>query len=363
MSTFDKITFLVHTRNRPDFLVRLLDHFDRSVGLDRVNLIVLDGSDEERWRISEREMNARGFAGRIEILHASSTTGFDERLNKGAHMASTPYVVLAADDDLYLFDWLEEAVALLDADASFGTVYGHVLFFELDEYRPHGELLNCYVHPRRSPPIRWLEAPTAKGRLLELADGETEPAVTGWYAIQRTEQLRTILEASRALDLPLELLEYLLIFCQAALGKTRMLDRPFLARQEDRRNRHPFPNPAAFQSSLGRLADYCTELLRREEKMSAAEARQVVEQFFSGTARLVERTHSKRHLRRVADHLPLLRGAWNRLRGRPATAAATRASHYPDRRLPPIPNIDREHPAVKMIEEAARAPSAVPSAA
>lgn len=155
------------------------------------------------------------------------------RLGRGLDAVTSPYVILAADDDLYFFDWIKRGVALLDADPSFGIVYGHTMRFALDDFVPYASSVRCFVNPIENPPERWLEAGTARQRLVDVSDTASDLATTGWYAMQRTDQLREIIGLALRRGLNNPMFEKFLIFAQAALGKTRRLDEIFLARQMD----------------------------------------------------------------------------------------------------------------------------------
>ena len=130
-----------------------------------------------------------------------------------------------------------------------------------------------------------------------------------------------------------------------------MLDRIVIARQEDPGRRHPTPNPSDAQPSLERLMESCAAFLVEREGIARFEAERIVDRFFAGPRRQLQRAHAKRHLRRLADALPFLRTIWTGLTGRPRSPVHQNAASYPDPRLPPIPSIDGEHPAVRLVEE------------
>jgi glycosyltransferase domain-containing protein len=346
-----KISLLFHTRNRPHFLLRALDHLQACAPLSEVGVVILDASSEDQFRFLQDQLERRAYGFNLDVMHTEPTTPLHVRFRDALEVVQSPYLVLAADDDLYMFDWLAEGVELLESEASIGTVYGHVLWFELDAFVPYGRLGRFFIHPRRNPPVHWLENPDPIERLLEIGDGRNGHAIIGWYALQRTEQLREFVRLASEIDLRADLVEYLLVFCQVVMGKTRMLDRIILARQLDPRQRHALPRPAASALSLERLKDACTAFLAEREGAPDKEARRVVERFFAGPVFQMRRAHRRRHLRRLADKLPFLRTAWGRLVGRAESPADEKAGVYPDPRLPPIPLIDRSHPVIDRIED------------
>ena len=351
MSPAPKTTLLFHTRNRPSFLLRALDNFDRSGPRSDIDVIVLDASTEELSHEFQKGLSQRNFDFKVKVLRSTPSTPFRDRFRDALKTLDTPFVVLAADDDIYFFDWMAEAAEILESEPSIGTVYGHVLSFQLEAFVPYGALTKYYIRTRRNPPVHWLEAPAATDRLLETGDGVNGHVVTGWYALQRTSQLRETVRIATEIDLRSDLFEYLLVFCQATMGRTRMLDRIVLARQEDPGRRHPTPDPSDAQPSLERLMESCAAFLVEREDITQLEADRIVDRFFAGPRRQLQRAHAKRHLRRLADELPFLRTIWTGLMGRPQSPAHQNAASYPDPRLPPIPSIDREHPAIRKVEE------------
>lgn len=205
----NKITILIHTKNRPAFLLRLLDYYNEKIGSLRVFLIILDGSDEENYLTISDQIKTKKYQLNINFLHHDSQVSLTLRLAEALPLISTPYVLLAADDDFYFFDWLEPAVELLDSDLSYGVVHGYAIQFELESYIPYGNLVKLgYKKP--NPPIRWLEDENPFDRLKEL--GKSNWATTGWYALQRTEILSTIVNIANKNELVDYHFERLLIF-------------------------------------------------------------------------------------------------------------------------------------------------------
>lgn len=328
-----KVSILVHTANRPWFLLRLLDYYETVPEVRSVEVVVLDASRDEAAATFERERQGRAYSFPLRIVRDDPASLIYRRIATALDAVATPYVLLAADDDLYFFDWIEPAVELLESDPSFGTVYGHTLRFELDEFVPHGENLRFFVDPYTNPPVRWLEGESAAERLAEIGDPGTYPATTGWYALQRTGQLRAIVDLAIRHGLDGTFFEKFLILGQNALHKTRRLDRVFLARQVARNEARP---PVSFRASadqIGRMKAAFRELMAGlGHDADAADA--LFERAQRGDFAQMKRADAKRLPRRIADAFPLLRRIWGRLRPRRGPAYAR------DERLPAPPRIE-----------------------
>lgn len=312
-------------------------------------MIVTDGSDEEQWAAINASTKDQELSRRPTMLHSSYDTPLSERLAEALSLVDTPYVMLAADDDLYFPDWLEAGVSLLDTDASFGVVYGHTVQFEIADYQPFGRLQRFCIKEEKNPPPRWLEGYTVFERLEELGRPETDLATVGWYALQRTDLLKTIVTKSVENNFDGYLMEKFLIFCQAALFRTRMIDRIFLARQTNNREQRP---PFSFQkeqAGLARLKQASAQLLTEQAGVAESSAFELVGSFYSGDIAQLKRADSKELLRRLANSLPLVRAAWDAT----ARSVGFHKRHLRDPRFPSAPTISEEHPAVVALARAA----------
>jgi glycosyltransferase domain-containing protein len=328
-----KVAILVHTANRPWFLLRLLDYYQSVPDVRGIEVVVLDASRDEAAATFERERRRRRYDFPLRVLRRDPSWSIYRRLGFALDSIASPYLILAADDDLYFFDWIPGAIELLDSDPTFGTVYGHTLRFEMDEFVPYGTRVEYFIDPDTNPPNRWLEGETAAERLAELGNPETYPATAGWYALQRTSELRIIVDLAIKHELSDAFFEKFLIFAQAALHKTRRIDRVFLARQCARGEVRA---PASFRDSAGQIARLraaCLELLAGLGFEGRA-AEDLFELAHRGDFAEMKRADAKRHLRRIADAVPLLRRIWEWLM--PKTGAAFEL----DERLPKPPSID-----------------------
>lgn len=347
----EKVTFLLHTSNRPDFLLRTLDHFDRMVGDQDPRLMILDASDDARFGRFQAGLAQRDRVISFQLLRASRSVPLHPRIAEALERVSTPYVVLAADDDLYFFDWLERGVGLLDSDPSFGAVYGHTLWFELEEFAPYGANPIFYTKPVENPPERWLEGQTPKQRLHDVADTRSDLATTGWYALQRTDHLREIVDLGARHGLPDRFFEKFLVLAQAALTKTRRADEVFVARQVAKGPPRPPYSYRELATEFGKLRSACRELLLRLgfDESSTAET---IDYVYRNEIALMKRADAKRPLRQAANALPILRSVWKKL-------VPNYHAPYPrDERLPAPPPVDKCRREIEIVERVVSGPPA-----
>lgn len=225
------ITALLHTRNRPEFVLRCLDYYDAWY---RGNLVVLDASDDAVFNSYEKKLSGSRFRFPVQVLHHTAITPLAHRFTDALANATTPYVVLMGDDDFHLEQGMNAALAHLDTHADCGVAYGHVIDFELEEYVPYGDLKR-FANERLNPPAQWLEDDSPVQRLSELGRGPWW--TTGWYAVQRRELLAEIVRVATANRFNNEMLERSMNLLQPIHGKVSKLDVISLARQGNPRER------------------------------------------------------------------------------------------------------------------------------
>ncbi|MCI5164668.1 MAG: TIGR00180 family glycosyltransferase [Candidatus Electrothrix sp. GM3_4] len=347
MLHFENITVVVHTKNRPKFLLRLIDYYQEKIGAFKANVIILDASTRKNFLIISKELKQREYSLRINVLHHSPSTSLTERFYDIFDLISTPYMLLAADDDLYLFDsWVKSATELLESDSSFGVVYGHIIRFKLKKHEPYGEL-SKFGWSKRIPPERWLEEDSIFERLAEL--GKSDWATVGWYALQRTEMFRIIIDKAVEYKLDGYHLEKFIIFCQAVLTKTRMLDCIFLARQDDDhiRGLYSYRKESRLLSELKKAS---SEILSEYANIDMKLAVDMFENIFSSEINELRAADSMSLLRKVGRRslsLVKIRNYFKKLKG--DNDGITMYYSLRDARFPTEPELDIEHPAINEI--------------
>ncbi|MCR4330609.1 MAG: glycosyltransferase, partial [Patescibacteria group bacterium] len=254
------------------------------------------------------------------------------------------------------FDWLKPAVDLLDCDISYGIVYGHTLRFELEHYKPYGKLVGfCFSKP--NPPARWLEGNTLSERLVEL--GKSDWTTMGWYALQRTEILSIIIKNAKEYNLDGYHFEKLLVFCQTALSKTRMLDYIYLARQDCNGKKLPYSFKVV-RESLGKLIDVCASILSQYKNVEMKSAISMVEDAFRAEIYQLKKSDSRRYLRIIGNRFPYLRELKSHFYCLMRKKLSKLDPLLPDVRFPSSPKISLDHPRIKdIIDIVSRVPISI----
>lgn len=146
---------------------------------------------------------------------------------------TTPFVVLADNDDFFLADGLQQAVAFLVANPAYVACGGQcAVFWVSGEPRAAdaGALYGRQVEWKCSSQISTDVADSARQRLRDRSLGANDV----FYAVHRTELLRRQFEAIRDFSpRDLFLMEQAVMFLTAIAGKTRQLEVLYIARQQD----------------------------------------------------------------------------------------------------------------------------------
>lgn len=328
----DRITFIIHTYNRPHFLIRLVRYFDKVAAMRSAHVVIADGSSDADAAPFDEWLAAHPVGFDLTVRRHPGTT-LMERLGLALETIDTPYVILGADDDLYFFDWIETAIAMMDAEADLGVVFGQFMTFRLEEFVPYGLDVAFDVPKLENPPIAWLEADSAEDRFTELSRHRLGLSSPGWYALQRTPLLAAIVTCGRRFHLEAMMFEKFMVVAQAASGKTRMLDQLFIARQTDPAlNRSPFGH----KENRGRveaLVECSLAYLAEATGLPTERAKEIIDTVLGPEIALMQKADRKRHLRAVANRFPVLRRLWSGVQRMPAI------NMQRDRRLPATPDV------------------------
>jgi hypothetical protein len=264
----------------------------------------------------------------LRVMRYPSHIPLYQRLHQVIGTVETRYVILAADDDLYFFDWIDEAVAILERNPGFGVVYGHYCVFALDGFVPYGSDVSVFYPPLENPPFPFLEGETPRERIGEAARSPLGLATTGWYALQRAELLSTVLDYGVRHNLQPLLFEKFMIVAQAAATKTRMLDRLIIARQQEASADRPPAGLRGNEGNVEALRSCCVDYLHGVVGLTQAEAEELADTALEPELKLMRDADRKRYLRAAARYLPALRRFWRRMRPVPV-GAASRDPHLP----------------------------------
>ena len=118
MSVFSKISIVIPTHNRPEYIARAIDYW---ANFD-VDLFIADSSSQ----YSKPEK----FNG---IYYHTPNLNFSEKLYFVLKEIKTPYVALCADDDFILKSGMLSSIKYLDKHKDFSSAQGRMVAFYLDD--------------------------------------------------------------------------------------------------------------------------------------------------------------------------------------------------------------------------------------
>ena len=232
MTASGQLTILLPLKDRVPFTRRWLA-YAASAGLP-FRILIADGGSDDTVAQTVAEQKAHGLD--LEYIRYPFDRGYAEYYAKLADALSrvtTPFVVMADNDDLFIPQGLTRAVEFLLTHDDHVACGGQCAVFWVS-----GAASSTPVDTTYGDAVGWKcsgqfssdVATTAAARLRERCRGANDV----FYAVHRTALLRGHFEAVRDCNpRDLFLMEQLVMFLTAIAGKTRQLDTLYIARQQD----------------------------------------------------------------------------------------------------------------------------------
>jgi len=115
---FSDLTVVILTKNREKYLIRNVKYWSNT----NVKIVVADGSDKSlKSRLSE-------FNESLTYIHCKDSP--EHRLYLAGQFIGTPFTIIAADDDLLLFDGVKKCIDFLYSNPQYVSALGTALGFE-----------------------------------------------------------------------------------------------------------------------------------------------------------------------------------------------------------------------------------------
>ncbi|MDP2321432.1 MAG: TIGR00180 family glycosyltransferase [Acidobacteriota bacterium] len=232
MSTSAQLTILLTLKDRVPFTHRWLD-YAVGVGLP-FRILIADGGTDPGVAEAVAARKAKGLD--VEYLRYPADGTYAAYYAKVADALSkvtTPLVVLADNDDLFIRDGLAQAAQFLTDHPDYVACGGQCAVFWVSGERPAADAVGLYgrrVEWKCSSQISTDVAGTARQRLRDRCLGANDV----FYAVHRTGLLRGQFDAIRDFSpRDLFLMEQAVLFLTAIAGKTRQLEVLYIARQQD----------------------------------------------------------------------------------------------------------------------------------
>ena len=228
----DYLTILLPLRDRVPFTHRWLSYAMTAPLPYRI--VIADGGADLTVAPTVAEKKSEGLdVEYVRYAYDSNYAAYYAKLADALSRVSTPFVVMADNDDFFIPQGLARAVEFLLAHPDYVACGGQCAMFWLGnagETAHTGATYGDRVQWKCSSQISTDVADTARERLLGRCLGANDV----FYAVHRTDLLRSHFEALRDCNpRDLFLMEQLVMFLTAIAGKTRQLDTLYIARQQD----------------------------------------------------------------------------------------------------------------------------------
>jgi glycosyltransferase domain-containing protein len=272
------ITLCVPTKNRPEFLGRLLRYY-ASVRYPHW-IFIGDSSDSEHAASNQEHVARLGGTLQIVYRHYPGCSSCDciERLTESV---STPYCAYVGDDDFLCAHGIERAIQFLERHAEYTAAHGRGAIFQTEGGGAYGAVTSVRRYPQAI-----VEAATASARLTEFFTSSYYALV---YSVHRTDIWRAMFKGVGLLQGTTNsniFKDELIAACVSVIrGKVKGLDGLYLLRHaHEAIYKHPrvydwvtnhewFPSYECFRARL-------TEELMRQDGIRAEEAEDVIRQVF-----------------------------------------------------------------------------------
>lgn len=173
-SNLDQLTVVVPT------ICRQAEAFRQALSWTKlgVKVIVVDGSEVPAGALVSRHDG-------VTLTYVHDVQSFRKRLVRAANHVDTPYVLCAADDDLFVPSAVSECIGFLNTNPAYGTCKGQALTFKCRGGRVSATASYLSLQGYR------ICADTSSQRVSQVKDFRAAAV----YAVQRTEIFRAAVYA------------------------------------------------------------------------------------------------------------------------------------------------------------------------
>lgn len=219
------ITLAVTTKNRSDFLCRLLSYY-KDTGYTSA-LYISDGSDNPLHYERAKKFVA-SLRNDFSITYSHDPgSSVAMSLRKIAERIATPYVAFVGDDDFLVPSGLQHCVDFLQHNKDYSAAHGIGALCTLVSSGPYGKVQSVGIYPQPS-----IEGETATERLSAHLNSYT----VSLFSVYRTETWRALWNTAEAIVDTAFGAELLPCCLSVVYGKIKALDCFYLVRQNhDRR--------------------------------------------------------------------------------------------------------------------------------
>jgi len=283
------VTIIIPTKNRSDFLIRLLKYYADTNYQHSISI----GDSSAPLHLERSKEFIKSLKGKLKIKHLECPElGISECLKLLVDKLDTTYAAIALDDDFIIEKTLNKCVSFLDGHPGYSAACGQALLFSLKKSGAYGEFLDIGPYPQRA-----IEAQTSSQRL---SDHLKNYSVT-LFSVHRTETWRKMFQrviksSERAF------MEELIPCCLSVVyGKVKCFNDLYLVRQHHRqRSFHLDPydwiTSSGWWSSYNIFQDSLTEALIEKDGIDNVEAAGLIKKaFWAHLASKLQRKYQVRY--------------------------------------------------------------------
>lgn len=233
MSSSGDLTILLTLKDRTEFTVRWMNYAN-SIGLPFKVLIADGGFDETISAIlSDKKRFPDVNYEYVRYPYDKTYADYYSKIANALGRVQTPFVAMADNDDFFIVDTLTEAVEFLSVNPDYASCGGQPaqLWIRPSPLNKPEDLVYSKNVNWKCARIRSITAGTARERLRSQAVSSADPI---YYDVKRIEDVRKQSEIVRDLNLnDLFLTEFLTQFLTTITGKTKRLEKLYIARQHN----------------------------------------------------------------------------------------------------------------------------------
>lgn len=310
------VSILVPTKNRSDFVIRLLQYYN---DVDYRGHIFI-GDSSETFHVERTKAAIKNLRGNFEIVYREyPELNNAESIHELLTLISTKYSVILPDDDFLVPSSVGKCIEFLEGNSDYIAAHGVGILFQLKKGNDiYGPIASSGYYLQRP-----IEKESASQRLI---DHLTHYSVT-LFSVHRTAQMRLMYKQVSALSDKTFALELLPCCLSVIFGKTKQLDCLSLVRQVHAQ-RYLLPDVYDWITNENwslafRYFESClVTAISHQDKIGLDDIRQVVKQaFWSYLAQSMFRSWQQKYalshvniLHNAAKNIPRLDSFWQKIR-------------------------------------------------
>ena len=264
-----KVTIMIPTKDRADFVVRLLRYYK---GLSfQGRIIIGDSSGDEEFARVAAEVERIG--DKLEInQHAYPGMNNALCIQQMLDVVQTPYATLLPDDDFQVPNGIADCVEFLDGHPDYNSAHGRAIIFVTETPGAHGVIQHTGAYP-----LPVIAADSAECRVVELLSNYR----VALFSVHRIESWKMMYRDVTKIEDKTFVLELLPNCLSLVGGKSMELDCFYLARQVHEQ-RYLLPDifdwitGSEWQASYALFRDCLAEQLARVDDIDIARASEIV---------------------------------------------------------------------------------------